>query len=267
MPKKQWTPEEREAFAKKMKDARRASTLKDKKPTQTKTINKTNGDDNLLLETLIKMVDTLQSQINQPKVEDTNQYHGRNQGVNISHAGDITGIINKYPIEKDFYPDPTDELLEFSDKHLPAIAFRTNYDLLWDVTSHPYETANHVWYNEPWHVLQVDKRMFNEQGEPVVDKESGEEIVIKWRIGYFFEDEVMVAQEANRLGIKDFDANELANKIRIERMKRQLKDWFYPSKPKATQSDKQVVVNGQVVIQTSRSKLLDSLPSASSIRI
>lgn len=270
MTKKIWTKEEKQAFADKMKKAKLQkvnSNLTKQADKQTDT-DETLSKHDQLLEVLIKMVDTLQKNQSTPIITPSNPIHNRqNSNINISSTGDIQGIINKYPIDKDFYPNPVNELLDYAEKAMPAIAIRVTHDILWDVVAHPYQTANNIWYNEPWHIIQIDKRLFDDQGEPLRDKDSGDEIVIRWRVGYFFEDEIMVKQAANKQGLKDYDSDNLANEIRLLRMKRWLKDIFYPPKPKPTHSDRQVVVNGQVVIQKSRTILLPDLPEKSAIRI
>ena len=273
---KEWTPEERKAFGEKMKAAKAA-----KKP-QTKTTQKQNetntnpvqpesstevptkkDNQEILIEQLIKMVDALQQQRTQPTGTAANM-----SGLGLNQAGQITGVITKYPLDKDYYPDPCEELANMPE--LVRFGFKENYDLKWDIHTQPYQTNTNIWYNEPWHIVTLYKRLFDDDGNPVMEKDENgnlDEVVYIKNTGYFFEDDMAVQQEAQRLGLTEFDSSELSNILRLERMKTWLKNIFYPPKPKSQYNDKQVVVNGQVVIQTSRTKVLDHLPSKDQIRI
>ena len=216
---KKWTDEERKAFGDKMKALKAAKTKTTKTDTYTETVQPSaaapaQDKQDLLLETLIKMVEGMQSSRDDPRQQNQLTPNANN-------------IINRYPIDKDFYVDPVPELLTFADTSMPAMAVRTLYDLVWELTDRPYESKQGVWYNEPWHIVHIYKRMFDDQGEPVVsvdEQGNRDEVVIDWRTGYFFEDDVLVQQYINQQGMTNYDTTDIANQLRIARMKRWLRD-------------------------------------------
>lgn len=262
MPKKKWSAEDKAVLSAKIRavNRKKEADLKEKLREEIlseQSQNKSQQD--ILLETLVKMVDEMQSQRATPNSVG---------GLSLNSSGEVSGVINRYPIEKDFYPDPTQELKDMPE--LVRFGFKENYDLVWEVYSQAYKTATNIWYNEPWHIIHLYMRQWDENGEPAkaLDENGNQdEVVIEYRTGYFFEDDVIVQQEANRLGLVDFDASDLANQLRLHRMKTWLRSIFYPPKAKPSFSDKQVIVGGQVVIQTSRSKVLSSLPDKNQIRL
>jgi hypothetical protein len=268
MAKKPMTEEQKQVLRERLALARAARKPKQTLSTEPVSVNirpdikpATPTSQDALLETLIKMVDQMQN--TRPNPSETNN-------ISLNGNGQIQGVINKYPIDKAFYTDPVEELLAYADKAMPSMAVRTLYDIVWEFTDRPYQSAQNIWYNEPWHVIHLYKRMFDDQGEPVTTLDelgNKDEVVIDWRTGYFFEDDVLVQQYANQHGLVNYDATEIANELRITRMKRWLRDVFFPPKPTSNFNAKQIVVNGQVVEQTVRSKVLGSLPARDQINL
>lgn len=170
-------------------------------------------------------------------------------GANIGANG-IQGIQFKYPVDKGFYPDPTDDLYELPS--LRRFAMRENYLFVWDVEGVTYESHN-VTYAEPRFIVELHRLMFDRQGNLTGQK------MFVGRM-YLHEDEFVARIVADKLKITDqFESHEdMMNQVRLYRFKEWLTQLFFPEEVKARQASFQTVVDGKVVTITDTEEFTDA---------
>lgn len=254
MPKKEWTPEERQAFADKMKQAReeKTKTTPSAEPSNVEPSDKvelTQEQFQALMERLSKLETSKTETLPTPP----------NDNVQLSTLGKAIGVMHKYSVNPDDYDDPRDRLMAIP--ALERFAFRTNYFLKWDVEQTIYETKFGTSYAEPRFELRLYKRLFEDDGTPTpdIDKATGQQrvdeqgrpqyksyLVTK---GFFFEDPAASLKEAVALGIPVTDANskEFLKKMRELRYENWLLEVF--NKPRTTSKpNKESMVIGSSVV-------------------
>lgn len=170
--------------------------------------------------------------------------------------GGVQGIQYKYPVEKSYYPDPTDRL--YDEPQLKRFAMRENFYFKWDVVGEIYEKAN-ITYSEPRFTVELFRRVFNDDGTP-----TGKMILVNRQ--FQMEDELTARLAADKLGLTDtFDSFEdLMNEMRYHRIKRWLMGIFTPPsinsfKKRATT----MVIDGKVVEVYDTEEITDAESGAS----
>lgn len=168
-------------------------------------------------------------------------------GVNA--FGRPVGVTVKYPTEQAYYPNPVPDLLTAPE--LRRYGFEDNFIVKFEVKGLDIETKWGTMYSEPEFKLTLYQRWFDENGE-LSDK------VIKRNTAIFYEDQHAVEKFAREQGIEitDFNRRDLYDKVRIERFKRWLVDYFNPPKPDFGHKEVETVIDGQVVVMTALSEIL-----------
>lgn len=267
MPKKEWTPEERQAFAEKMKASRQKNKPADTSvgPSPVKTATEASLEPTVSLtqdqfQALMERLNKLESS----KTETLPT--APNDAVQLNNLGKAVGIMHKYSVNPDDYDDPREKLMS-----LPALerfAFRTNYFLKWDVEQTIYETKFGTSYAEPRFELRLYKRLFEDDGTPTpdIDKATGQQkvdeqgrpqyksyLVTK---GFFFEDPAASLKEAVALGIPVTNANskEFLKQMRELRYQNWLMEVFQKPRTTSKPSKDSMVIGSSVVTVESYSE-------------
>lgn len=186
MAKKQWTPEERAAFAEKMKAARAAKTQHKAEETvkevedskvEAQTANPT-------IEDLIKQVEELK----------------KAQFFNQPQQQPLARTVTKYSIRLSDYPDPRSRLME--EPRLIQKAFKQNFVLEWYIRPHRYDAKDGVHYTEPGFRVELWRRAEDPKTGELTDKTF---LVQK---ATFFEDPDSAIQAAHDHGVNISDQQE-----------------------------------------------------------
>lgn len=177
-----------------------------------------------------EMIQKMQTQIDTILTMNQNSTINKDQAVNeiarmsgtTVGANGVQGQVFRYPVNKDFYPDPTDRL--YDDARLKRFAMRENFYFRWDVTGETYE-KNNIAYTEPRFTVELFRFMFNDDGEP-----SGKMFMVGRQ--YQHEDEFIARLGAERMGLvqgKDYETfDELMNEMRYQRIRTWLLGLFTP---------------------------------------
>lgn len=150
----------------------------------------------------------------------------------------IQGIQYKYPIEADFYPDPTDRL--YNEPLLKRFSMRENYYFDWEVTGVMYEKHN-ITYAEPRFTVRLFRRLFNDDGTP-----QGKLVLVNRQMMH--EDEFAARRAFQKLGIPQESFDDMMNEYRYQVIKKWLMDIFTP--PKINQHGRistTMVIDGKAV--------------------
>jgi len=164
-------------------------------------------------------------------------------GARVGKQG-VQGMEMKYPVAKDYYPDPTDRLL--SETSLQRFAMKDNYVFRWEVTGETYEKYG-ITYTEPRFTLELFRRLYDDNGE-----ENGKMALVARTM--LHEDELTTRVSAQRLGIIDkFGDDEvgfrkLMDEIRYWRMQQWLLGLFRPPEIEQHKNrSTQQVIDGKLV--------------------
>lgn len=197
--------------------------------------------------------DALMSRINQLENQLENQPATASQkadelaelsGGYVTPKG-VQGIVFKYPIEAEAYPNPVEELKSIPE--LKRYAFAENYDLEWKVDGLNYEKYN-ITYAEPKFVCTLYQKMWDEDGNEI----KGSRIRVSRHI--MLQDDYAVKKAAFELGLADkatteSDFKQLSDRYRFETIKQWLIGGFQEYKPQQYKKKaKEMVVGGKVVV-------------------
>lgn len=266
MPKKDWTPEERQAFADKMKASRQPKqatpvvtppVVEESKETPLEnTVNLTQDQFQALMERLSKLETNKTESFD---VKSANE-------PQLNQLGRAVGIMQKYSVDPRDYSDPREQL--YSLPELERFAFRQNYYLNWDVEQTQYETKYGTSFSEPRFELRLYKRLFEDDGTPTVITdnvgapvldEQGRPQLKSYLVkkAFFFEDPAASMKEAQQLGMRVDNAN---SKDFLEQMRKlRYKSWLLEifNRPKAVKTNRkeQMVIGSSVVEVESYSEL------------
>lgn len=165
------------------------------------------------------------------------------QGATIGKNG-VQGITFRYPIEKSYYPDPTERLL--NEPKLARFAMRENYRFRWTVDGESFEKHG-MTFSEPRFTLELFRLLYDDEGNS-----TGSMALVARAMQH--EDEMTTRMAAMRLGIlNDYDETDegfkqLMDEIRYWRIQQWLLGIFTP--PKINQfrrAPKTQVIAGKVV--------------------
>lgn len=222
MPKKTWTPEERQAFADKMKAARAAK----QKPQVEENIVQ-NEDENALLKRILE----LEARLNA-------------QGAQAPQAAPSPRTVTvKYSFNPEDYPDPRDRF--FEEPKLQLRGFNKNwFELGWEVQKVNYEEDG-IKLAAPRFNLEV----YGVIEDPVTGEPSNKRYTMKR--GVFFEDPDSFLEVASRHGVEIPERFEkwFMDEMRYLNMRDFLLDMFYPSAPTSTKQNKTEMVIGNKLVE------------------
>lgn len=159
------------------------------------------------------------------------------QGVSMGRNG-LQGIIYKWPIEQDYYPNPAERILNMPE--LSRFAPHQNYEVKWEVSGVEYEKAN-INYAEPRFKVQILRVMFDDMGQP-----TNQRAIVGTH--YQHEDENVVRMIARDMGLDTSDERALMDEVRFQRIRRWVLDLLTPYR----QADKvesitEMVIDGKVI--------------------
>lgn len=195
-----------------------------------------------LLKTLIAEIEELKKQKNPNMTPDaalatTATMQGYD--INVGNNG-VQGRIFKYPVEKSYYPDPTQRL--YDEPTLSRYNLRENFHFDWEVEGVEYEKYN-VTYAEPRFTIRLFRKIFDEEG-----KLTGQLALVNRAVVH--EDEIVARIGAEKLGLQDKfkDFQDMMNEMRYYRFRSWLLDLFTPAKVEQhNRQSRQMVIDGKVV--------------------
>jgi hypothetical protein len=243
MPKKNWTDEERVAFAAKMKAARAAK----KAPAQVEEViaapvvgeapaaehpqvqaQPTIGTDEVLA--LLKWVKELSEQGFQPP-----------QGAQV-RGSRLVGTTDKYIVDPSHYPNPTERLE--NEPGLRRFAFKENYELEFEVTTTSYETKDGLNMREPKFRLSLIRKLYDE----VTGELTNRRYTVCQLIFHEDPQAALVVARDNGVEIPAELEADFLDEMRYLRMRDWLVEAFYPTKPAQDKKNKQeMVIGGKLV--------------------
>lgn len=199
--------------------------------------------DSDVLETLLKKVEELEKQRNPNMTPETalaDTAISRGYDINVGGNG-VQGRLFKYPVEKSYYPDPTDRL--YNEPRLSRYNLKENFVFDWDVEGVEYEKYG-VTYAEPRFTVRLFRRLFEDDGVTP----SGRVALVNRAIMH--EDEIVARHAAEQLGLADtFTSHrDMLNEMRFHRFNKWLLELFAP--PQVEQHNRQstqMVIDGKVV--------------------
>lgn len=179
-------------------------------------------------------------------------YTAQSQGYNTNiGANGVQGRIFRYPVEKGFYPDPTERL--YDEPRLKRFGLRDNFFFDWEVEGVEYEKYG-VTYAEPRFTVRLFRRMFAEDGVTP----TGQMALVNRQV--LHEDEVIARAAADKLGMQDeFDSfQSMMNEMRYYRIRQWLLDLFTPPELHSHKAQpRQMVIDGKVVEMFDTEALID----------
>lgn len=224
MPKKEWTEEERKAFAEKMKKARQ----KAKKEEKEDEVTITQSD----FQSLLKQIEELK------QAQNSNTYVP--QGPTVTAQG-VVGTVEKYSTRKEIYADPRERLA--AEGRLKRFAFSENYELDWEVQTTRYQTIDGTWVKEPKFILTLSRIVFDEDsGEP-----TNKRYKIATLIHHEDPDSAITVAEQNGLEVPENVQIDFLNEMRYLVMRDWLFGKFYHQPADRRSERKEEVINGKLV--------------------
>ncbi len=236
MPKKEWTDEERKAFADKMKASREAS--KAKQP-ETVAVPETKEQEEILssedIQALVRRVKELESNFARSATK-TDFYQGKPE---VTRQGALVGSFEKYIIDPARYPDPCERLSQ--EPRLKRFAFDINYELKFTVSTVQYQTQDGVNTREPRFTLELINIHMDDQGNPTNKRH-----VIRTCILHEDPQAAIEIARQNNIEVGE-DEKAFLDEMRYLRMRDWLLEAFYPAKPQTNNNAKEEVIGNTVV--------------------
>ena len=204
-------------------------------PTQGTTTNSGDEDLNILLKRTLEAIQTLA----------TLQAAGANQtgtGMKLSPDGTrLTGTLEKYPLDPARYQDPCERLS--NEPRLQRFAFKDNYELKYSIGFNEYDTIDHVHVREPKFTLELIRKVYSEETGELTN---GRYVVCRMILN---EDPTTALMMAHQMGLDPESMSEAAflDEMRYIKMRDWLVDAFYPPKPKAPATKKEMVIGNRLV--------------------
>lgn len=198
--------------------------------------------DALLLQLLSKVTEMENKSAIPRSVDESLEQTAKMQGYNVNVGKDgVQGRVFKYPVEKSFYPDPTERL--YDEPILKRFNLRENFYFDWEVEGVEYEKYG-VTYAEPRFIVRLFRRLFEDDGITP----SGQLALVNRQIQH--EDEVAARTAASKLGMTDqFESfQEMMDEMRYYRIRQWLLDLFTPVQVHShTKQATTMVIDGKVV--------------------
>lgn len=195
------------------------------------------------VELTTEQFDTLMNRLNQLEQESRSVGQTPTQGTapvqSLGKDGRPQGVVQKYPLDPELYPDPREDLL--NEPALKRFNLKDNFVLDYKVDGVTYETKWGSMVSEPIFRLTLFQRLFDDEGNP------RKEMRVVQR-GVFTEDEVATRQIVADMGLdQDVDLRDLMNQARMYRYRTWLTRLFKPSKFKPAKRTHETVIDGKVV--------------------
>lgn len=162
------------------------------------------------------------------------------EGVTVGANG-MQGTLYKYPVEADYYPDPTDRI--FNMPELSRFAPRENYEIKWTVEGNFYENERtHVYYAEPTFKITILRVMFDEMNQP-----SNMRAIVGTHIQH--EDEIVARMVARDMNLDTTDLRALMDEVRFQRIRRWILDLLVPAYRQQDRVEQvsEMAIDGKVV--------------------
>lgn len=242
MPKKEWTPEERQAFAEKMKAARNKTTTAGPEtatvtnPVETKISNE---DDIQVMKAQIEELKKMVFQSQKPATEALQSPQAQ-QGAQITSQG-LIGTLHKYNTDPNYYPDYSERLA--AEPRLARFAFGENWELEQSVSLSSYTTIDNRRISEPKFTIQLIGKVFDENGD-----DTGQRYVRKQMIWHEDPDSALAVAKENGLNVEDYQEKEFLDEMRYIRVRDWLlENWYPPTNTNKKSQTRQQVIGNQVV--------------------
>lgn len=168
--------------------------------------------------------------------------------VSLGDSGKVLGVVEKYVLDPDRYPDPCERLTD--EPRLQPMAFKLNYELYYKFSTSSYETKSGVNMTEPKFQISLTRVVLNDEGMPT-DKR----YVVKNMI--FHEDPQAAIVIAREKGIslddyKDMDNTDVnqrkfLNEMRYLRVRDWLFDTFWAKPASIKEGIREEVIGGKIV--------------------
>ena len=248
MPKKEWTAEERKAFADKMKNARRKAHVTEVKdaPLEDKVyqVDGENPVKQVVDEQKTPDLDAIQRQLDE--VMETNALlkaallNNQKPGVSVDKTGNLLGEVEKYLLDPINYPDPTPRLR--TEARLQPLAFDYNYELEYQVDTSSYETKTGVNMREPKFHVTLNRIVLDDQGQQTPKRYIARKLI-------FHEDPqaALVIARENNLDVDKSDERAFLNEMRYLRVRDWLFDIFWPKPADPRGKINEEVIGGSLV--------------------
>lgn len=247
MAKKNWTDEERKAFADKMREARRKKNVTVNGPVVPPATEEPKVPEEDPVEHVAEEqgLDELKRQMKE--IQETNALlkaallgQGQNQGVSLDKNNRLTGEVEKYLLDPINYPDPTPRLRK--EPRLQPLAFDYNYELEYSVSTSSYETKTGVNMREPKFSVNLNRIVLDDQGQQTPKRYIARKLI-------FHEDPQAALVIARENGLEVDKTNEQAflNEMRYLRVRDWLFDIFWPKPASPIDKIKEEVIGGTLV--------------------
>lgn len=155
--------------------------------------------------------------------------------------GTLTGTHERYRVDRNYYPDPTERLSK--EPRLQRFAFKDNYELKWEVQLSQYETADHIRTKEPRFNLKLIVKVYDDLTGELTNRRF---VILQ---GIFHEDPDAAIYIANQNDITVDTDNErdFLNEMRYLRFRDWILEAFYPTPPPPSSNKKEVVIGNKLV--------------------
>jgi hypothetical protein len=242
MPKKNMTDEEKKAWGEKMKAARlakQAQKPQNTQPTQELPEVEPTNEEEIGGE---QSVDDLKAQIAemQQNMKFMQQMMMQGQGPQLNKNARLVGVIDKYVVDPSNYPDPRPRL--FAEPRLAPLAFNLHYEMDYEVGVSQYETKSGENLREPKFKVQLNRIVYNDQGEPTDKRYIARKLV-------FHEDPqaaIVIARE-NGLEVNPENEKDFLDEMRYLRVRDWLFDIFWPKPADEAAKIGEEVIGGTIV--------------------
>jgi len=235
MPKKDWTPEERQAFADKMKKAREdkltgGNPVLSNEPIEEEKVTIYRSE-----------FDEIKRQIEEIKNNDVGKVLAQLLSNQAPKAQGLIGTTEKYSVNPADYPDPRERLA--NEQKLQQFAFKYHYELGWDIKVVGYETIDKRRMEEPQFILKLIRIVLDEDTQEPTNKR----FIVCQLI--FHEDPTAAIAIANQNGLPVDKENEkeFLDEMRYLRMRDWLFESFYPPRRTDIQGKKEMVIGNKLV--------------------
>lgn len=195
------------------------------------------------------------------KFEEIEGLTPKRQKARLGGGGEVQGVVFRYEVDKGYYPDPTQRLL--NEPKLARFAPHENFIFRWAVDGVEYKKDN-IAYAEPRFTLELFRRLYNDEGEPMRNPVTGNPVMGLVARNMLHEDEFTTRIMAMKLGILDQfeDTDEgfraLMNEIRYQRIRDWLLGIFTPAKIQThNKRPREMNIDGKIVMVYDTEEITD----------
>lgn len=248
---KTWTDEERKAFGAKMQQAKLAKQQEKEDGEEIK--QETQTDLNQVVKQLMEEVASLKAERGKVSPSEGLSDTARIMGASIGAQG-VQGEQVKHSLSAQDYPDPTERL--YDEPVLSRHGLRENYEIRFAVEGSHYE-ANGIRYAEPRFMVELHRKLFNDDGTPKLGKSGRQQVAFRSR-QFQHEDEVAARMAARKLGLEGTfpSFKEMMDEMRYAQMRKWLLDTFNPPEDPVVESNEAVIDNRVTMISDSAKEVI-----------